>query len=171
MHSARMMWYAFAAGTTMACGGGARDTADTANAAPSSTAGTATAGSSQTAATAPAAAAAITGKTWDVKMLGDEKGYRFDPVALTIKPGDGVRFVNVSGGPHNVAFWADSIPASAATALQANMPQQSAPLTGPLVSGADEAYTVSFAGAPTGAYKYNCTVHLALGMVAAITVQ
>ena len=94
-----------------------------------------TAAAATPAAAAPAAAAApITGKTVTVQMIGDAKGYRFEPATITIKVGDGIKFVNQIGGPHNVTFLADSIPAGTAAALGANMPNTTAPLTGPLLS-------------------------------------
>lgn len=104
-------------------------------------------------------------------MIGDATGYRYDPATLTIKAGDGVRWTIVSGPPHNVSFWADSIPAGAAATLTAAMPAQMTPLAGPLLLQPNETYTVSFAGAPKGIYRYFCTPHLALGMKAIITVQ
>ena len=48
--------------------------------------------------------APVTGTTHEIKMVGDDKGYRFEPANLTIKAGDAVKFTFVSGGPHNVAF-------------------------------------------------------------------
>ena len=121
---------------------------------------------------APAAAAApITGKTVTVNMIGDAKGYRFEPATITIKVGDGITFVNQVGGPHNVTFWADSIPAGAAAALGANMLNTTSPLTGPLLIAPNDKYTVSFAGTKAGVYKFYCTPHLALGMKAQVTVQ
>jgi plastocyanin len=82
-----------------------------------------------------------------------------------------VRFHNVSGGPHNVSFWADSIPAGAADALKAGMPDQMAPLEGSLLTEPNGAYTVNFAKAPAGEYKFYCLPHLALGMKGKLTVQ
>ena len=77
------------------------------------------------AANAPAAnAPAGTGKTHDVKMVLEGSKYKYDPENLTIKSGDVVRYHNESGGPHNVSFWADSIPSGAADALKKNMPDQ-----------------------------------------------
>ncbi len=55
---------------------------------------------------APAAA----GATHDVNMVLEGSSYKYVPDQLTIKPNDVVRYHNKSGGPHNVAFWADSIP-------------------------------------------------------------
>ena len=62
-------------------------------------------------------------RTIVVRMVGDAKGYRFEPASITARVGDVVRFVNVSGGPHNVAFWPDRIPAGTAATLQKNMGQ------------------------------------------------
>ena len=104
-------------------------------------------------------------------MLGDATGYRFDPATVTIKKGDAVRWTVVSGPPHNVTFWPDSIPQGASAQLGANMPQTMAPLSGPLESTIGGTYTVSFAGVPAGTYKYYCTPHLAMGMKGQVTVQ
>jgi plastocyanin len=124
------------------------------------------------AANAPAAnAPAGTGKTHDVNMVLEGSQYKFVPDNLTIKSGDVVRYHNKSGGPHNVSFWPDSIPSGAADALKKNMPNQMAPLEGPLLTEPDAVYQVSFAGAPKGEYKLYCLPHLALGMRARLTVQ
>jgi plastocyanin len=124
------------------------------------------------AASAPAAnAPAGTGKTHDVNMVLEGSTYKFVPATLTIKAGDTVRWHNVSGGPHNVSFWADSIPSGAADALNKNMPNQMAPLQSPLETEPNAVYSISFAGAPKGEYKYYCLPHLALGMHAKLTVQ
>ena len=120
---------------------------------------------------APAAAPAATGATHDVKMEFDGKTYHFVPNTLTIKAGDVVNFHNVSGGPHNVAFWADSIPTGAAAVLGANMPDQLQPLSGTMLVVQDAVYSISFAGAPAGDYKYYCLPHLAMGMKAILTVE
>lgn len=118
-----------------------------------------------------ALAAPATGKVWDVKMFGDNQGYRFDPKALTIRAGDAVRWVFVSGGPHDVTFWADSIPKGAQAPLQAHMSNTIAPLMAPMTMNQGDSYTVSFAGLPPGIYRYYCTPHLAMGMVATLTVK
>src|SRR6478752_542054 len=67
-----------------------------------------------TAAAAPANALpkiAATGATVEVKMVGDDKGYRFEPADIKIKAGDAIKFIMVSGGPHNIAFDPATIPA------------------------------------------------------------
>ena len=82
-----------------------------------------------------------------------------------------MKFTVVSGPPHNVSFYADSIPAGAQNQLSANMPNPMSPLTSPLFNNPGESYTVSFAGVPKGTYKFFCTPHQALGMHAQLTVQ
>jgi plastocyanin len=122
-------------------------------------------------AAAPAAEPAAGGTAHDVNMVLDGSTYKYDPAELTIKAGDVINFHNKSGGPHNVSFWTDSIPSGAADVLKGAMPDQMAPLEGPLLTEQDAVYKVSFAGAPTGQYKFYCLPHLALGMHGKITVQ
>ena len=118
-----------------------------------------------------AAAPAATGKTHDVNMVLDGSKYKYDPENLTIKSGDVVRYHNKSGGPHNVSFWPDSIPSGAADVLKKNMPNQMAPLEGPLLTEPDAVYEISYAGAPKGDYKFYCLPHLALGMKGKLKVE
>ena len=113
----------------------------------------------------------ISGTTHEVRMEGDATGYRFVPAAITVKTGDGIRFINVSGGPHNVAADPAKIPDDVEPILSANMPNQMSPLNGPLLMNANEAYTVSFAGIKPGTYELNCTPHLAMGMIIKVTVE
>ena len=116
--------------------------------------------------------APITGQTHEVKMVGDDKGYRFEPADITVKAGDGIKFTMVSGGPHNVAFDPATVPADVKSQLSANMgPNQMGELSGPLLSNANESYTISFANVKPGQYPYHCTPHLAMGMKGTITVQ
>lgn len=126
---------------------------------------------------APAAAAAptATGATHDVDMIIEGTSYKYVPAELTIKVGDAVRFHNKTGGPHNVSFYADSIPSGASDALNAGMPDapvaKMGPLQGPLLTDPESSYTVTFAGVPTGEYKFYCLPHTAFGMKGKITVQ
>ena len=122
------------------------------------------------AADAPAAnAPAGAGKTHDVNMVMEGTSYKYVPDNLTISAGDVIRYHNKSGGPHNVAFWEDSIPKGAASAI--TMPEPMAPLSSKLAVAPDEVLEVRFNNAPKGEYKYYCTPHLAMGMKAKLTVK
>lgn len=153
-----------------ACSGGGEGNTDTGT---TTTGGdTGAAAAQQTPTTQPAGQAApITGTTHTVNMVVTANGeYRFEPANITIKPGDGVKWVMVSGGPHNVAFQNVTDPA-AKSALLANMPNQASELSSPMFMNPGEEYTVSFANVPAGKYDYVCTPHLALGMTGTVTVQ
>ncbi|HEX6644317.1 MAG TPA: plastocyanin/azurin family copper-binding protein [Gemmatimonadales bacterium] len=111
-----------------------------------------------------------TGATHDVDMTLVDGQYRFVPEQLTIKAGDVVRFHNRQGGPHNVMFFSDSIPAGAAAIIDAGM-DESAPLTSQMAVTQDEIITVAFNGAPAGRYHYTCVPHQAMGMNGNIIVE
>lgn len=123
------------------------------------------------AANAPPANAPATGsgKTHDVNMVLEGSSYKYVPDNLTISSGDVIRYHNKSGGPHNVAFWEDSIPKGAASAIV--IPEPMAPLSSKLAVTPDEVLEVKFNNAPKGEYKYYCTPHLAMGMKARLTVK
>lgn len=161
-----------------ACGGEKQPVADTSATATSTGAATTTTTTTTPEAGAPAAGAAgavaaapATGTTHEVKMIGDAKGYRFEPADITIKQGDAVKFIMVTGGPHNVAFLNLTDPTTKAQ-INANMPgQHMAEDSSPLLMQPNEAYTISFAKIPAGKYDYDCTPHAAMGMKGTITVQ
>jgi plastocyanin len=140
----------------VACGG-EKKPADTATQAPAGT---------------MAMGAAPSGPVVEVQMTGNGTTQAaFSPATLTIAPGTTVRFINATGGPHNISFYADSIPAGAAAVLNAAMANRLDALQGAFVTGPNDHYDVSFAGAPTGVYKGFCLPHAALGMKIAITVK
>jgi plastocyanin len=174
-----------------ACGGEKQPAADSSAAATTPATSTATTGGDTSASAAPAAgtagaagaagaaapaagavaAAPATGATHEVKMIGDASGYRFDPANTTVKAGDAVKFIMVTGGPHNVTFQ-NVTDAAAKAQLDANMPgQKMGELAGPMVMQPNEAYVVSFAKVPAGKYDYICTPHAAMNMKGSITVQ
>ena len=117
----------------------------------------------------PSAPAAAT--THEVKMFMEGASARFEPANITIQRGDRIRFVTVTGGPHNVWFDPDKVPDAAEAALSAGMPNQMAPLAGPFVTAAGESYTVSFEGVPAGRYEVLCMPHMGLNMKGTVTVQ
>ena len=169
-----------------ACAGGEKSatktdstsvTSTTTTTTPAATDSTAMAAPATAPAGAPAAGAAApapaTGKTIEVKMLGDEKGYRFDPANITIKSGDAIKFTNVSGGPHSVGFDPAKVPPAVQPQLTANMPgdHSMGALEGPMLLQPNETYVISFAKIPAGEYDFHCTPHLALGMKGEIKIQ
>lgn len=123
--------------------------------------------------TAPPVAriAGSTGRVHEVRMELRDGQYLYDPANLTIKVGDAVRWINISGFPHNVSFYQDQIPAGAVDFLRTAMPNQMSPLNGPLFTDSLATYEINFAGAPSGAYNYFCLPHEALGMKGRLTVQ
>jgi plastocyanin len=164
--------------TLGACAGGEKQSADTTHVAvDTSTATTTTtaggAASTTTGATGGAVAAApITGTTKTVNMVGDAKGYRFEPANITVKQGDAIKFVVVSGGPHNVAFDPATIPPDVRPQLDANMgSDKMGELSSALKTNNGESVTISFGKIKPGQYPIHCTPHLALGMKGVVTVQ
>jgi plastocyanin len=161
--------------TLGACAGGEKKPADTTHVAvDTSSTTTATTGSSTTtgAVTGAVTMAPITGKTQTVNMVGDAKGYRFEPANFTIKQGDGVKFVVVSGGPHNVAFDPATIPPDVKGQLDANMgTDKMGELSSNMKMNPGESVTVSFGNIKPGQYPFHCVPHLALNMKGLITVK
>ena len=118
---------------------------------------------------APAATSTAAGATHDVNMVLEGSTYKYVPAELTVGTNDVVRYHNKSGGPHNVAFWADSIPSGAASHIV--LPDPMAPLSSKLVVAPDEIIELKLNDAPKGDYKFHCTPHLALGMKGKLTVK
>ncbi len=116
--------------------------------------------------------APITGTTHEVRMLGDAKGYRFEPANITVKQGDGIKWVMISGGPHNVAFDVATVPADVKPQLDANMgTDKMGELSSNMKMNPGESITVSFANIKAGKYPYTCVPHLAMNMKGVVTVQ
>ncbi len=158
-----------------ACGG---EKAATDTAAANAAAAAATTPAATTPATTPAmtpaagavAAAPATGKTIEVKMIGDATGYKYVPADITVKQGDAVKFIMVSGGPHNVAFQGIT-DAAAKAQLDANMSgAKMGELSSPMLMQPNEGYTISFANVPAGKYDFICTPHAAMNMKGSVTV-
>lgn len=146
-----------------ACGGGESQNAATDSAAMAAPAVT-------PAPTGAMTAVAPTGTIHEVRMVGDATGYRYEPASITVKPGDGIKFINVSGGPHNVAFDPATIPADQKDQLFANMPN-SMDGSSPIFTTPNEEWVLSLGNIKPGKYPFHCTPHLAMNMKGEITVQ
>ena len=112
--------------------------------------------------------------THEVKLVLVGTAYKYVPNKLTIQSGDVIKFTSVSGGPHNVQFYPDSIPANASgpiKALAIAPPEKGGNIVIESMKMDGESVEVSFAGAPPGVYKFFCAPHHALGMTGEVTVQ
>ena len=97
---------------------------------------------------------------------------KFIPAVLTVHPGDTVRFKNGFGGPHNVQFFADSIPAASQAILDAAMPEEKiGPLSSHLLLEEDEVYQFVVPALPPGRYPFVCLPHFAMSMKGALVVE
>lgn len=145
-----------------ACGGG--DTPATDTAAPAATDAAPAGG-------AAGSAAAVTGTVHEIRMVGDAQGFRYDPANITIAQGDGVKFIQISGAPHNVAF--ENVPDAARAQLDANIPEaeKQGELQTRYYQIEGEEVTISFANIPAGEYPFVCVPHAAMNMRGVITVQ
>ena len=123
-------------------------------------------------ATVPTAVAPVpvTGTVHEVRMVGDGTGYRYEPATITAKPGDGIKFVMASFGPHNVAFDPATIPADQKDQLYANMPNSEARVS-PMLIDEDEVWELSLGNLQPGRYPFYCTPHLAMNMTGEIVIQ
>lgn len=110
-----------------------------------------------------------TGTRHEVRMVMTGTNYHYEPANLTIKPGDTVVFQGVSGGFHNVQFWADSMPAAAQSALDAVIPNRMSLLATNLVPESDS-LVFTFTGVPAGRYPFYCLPHEAMGMKGVLTI-
>lgn len=113
------------------------------------------AGLSVTTVNAPAYAA----ETVEVKMGADNGGLQFVPAATKICKGDSVKWINNKGGPHNVVFDEEAVPAGV-DAEKLSMDEQ--------LGEEGDTFTMSFTTA--GDYEYYCEPHRGAGMNAKLTV-
>lgn len=118
----------------------------------------------------PGSPAPVTGSIIEVQLIGDARGYRFEPAQITAKPGDAVKFVVISGGPHEISFDLAAVPEGSRQQLQFNMPN-STDGRSPLLVAPREAYTVSLGGLAPGRYPFVSTPRLPQGMKGEIRIQ
>ena len=101
----------------------------------------------------------------EVNMVLDGTRYEFRPARLVARPGDLIRFVNVTGGPHNVAFWEDSLPPAVLQALDEAMGgDKLGPGLSPLLIEPGETYEIRIPSLPVGRYAFTCIPHMAMRM-------
>jgi plastocyanin len=115
----------------------------------------------------------ITGDTVVVRMtFTPPAAYVFEPAAITVKAGDGINFLTISGQPHNVRFDPNGkAAADVRSQVNANMPEKAGDLTSIPLLEVNKPYIVSFAGVKPGTYEVDCPLHFANGMKMTVTVQ
>ena len=90
---------------------------------------------------------------------------RFEPAVIEAHAGDSLRFVNGTGGPHNVEFVADSIPAPMRALLEHALPgEKIGPLSGPLLISTGETYAFRIPALEPGRYPFVCLPHMTNNM-------
>ena len=96
---------------------------------------------------------------------------RFVPGETSARTGDTLRFINQTGGPHNIQFFVDSIPAGARALLELAMPgEKIGPLSSPLLLNENDTYEIAVPALPPGRYPFVCLPHFASRMLGAIVV-
>ncbi len=108
----------------------------------------------------------FTGQVHEVKMRGAGTRFYFEPNQLLIKRGDKVRFLMTDGGPHNVSFANQKIPAGARMVLE-----NRGVLVGAMLQVPGQACEIEFTkDLPVGEYDFVCDPHNILGMKGRIVV-
>lgn len=96
---------------------------------------------------------------------------RFLPGETAARAGDTLRFINQTGGPHNIQFFVDSIPESARVLLEGAMPgEKIGPLSSPLLLNDNDKYEIAVPALPPGRYPFVCLPHFASRMLGALIV-
>jgi plastocyanin len=96
---------------------------------------------------------------------------RFVPRETSARVGDTLRFINETGGPHNIQFFVDSMPDAARALLERAMPgEKIGPLSSPLMLDENDRYEIAIPALPPGRYPFVCLPHFASGMLGALVV-
>lgn len=96
---------------------------------------------------------------------------RFVPGRIVARAGDTLRFINQTGGPHNIQFFADSIPEEARALLERAMPgAKIAPLSSPLLITENDVYEIAVPALSPGRYPFVCLPHFGSRMLGTLEV-
>lgn len=105
------------------------------------------------------------GVTQGVQIRVVMQGQRFSPARVAATVVDTIIFELESGGPHNIAFDPDSIPAGALAQLARAMGNDPRFLVTPeMLITRGETFTLPLVGLPPGTYPFICTPHYGSGM-------
>lgn len=96
---------------------------------------------------------------------------RFVPGRTVARAGDTLRFINQSGGPHNIQFFGDSIPEEARMLLERAMAgAKIAPLSSPLLITENDKYDIAVPALAPGRYPFVCLPHAGSRMLGTLEV-
>lgn len=111
------------------------------------------------------------GKEHTVEMTFKGEKMVYSPAKLSIRLGDKVTFVMVSGAPHTVTFDKDRMPGRTAAEKAVLADRLSYNENGGYFQEPGESYTIQFADVPKGKYAFYCIPHRGMGMEGVITVK
>lgn|GEM_PF-998840 len=109
----------------------------------------------------------------EIRLEGDPLTgvFRFVPSEIPAKPGEVLRFINQSGGPHSIGFRSDGLSPSVKAALNAAMPDRLGDLRGPLLVAQGARYEITIPALPPGSYEFFCLPHLAYRMLGQLHIR
>jgi len=110
-------------------------------------------------------------KEYTVEMKQDGSKFKYSPNKLTVKLGDKVIFVLVSGTPHTVTFEPKGVPGKSAKEKKELASSLSSKKNYGFLSEVGAKHTVEFKNTPIGEYNYFCIPHKAMGMKGKIIVN
>jgi len=108
-----------------------------------------------------------------VRLIADpaKQEYRFEPVALVVRPNDVVVFQVASGAPHSVVFEGAGLSPGVRGAINTAMPNRSGDLSSPLLTASGAEYRIVVPQLPAGAYPFYCLPHRAYDMRGQLTIK
>jgi plastocyanin len=96
---------------------------------------------------------------------------RFVPGRTVARAADTLRFINQTGGPHNIQFFAESIPEAGRVLLERAMPgAKIAPLSSPLLITENDVYDIAVPALAPGRYPFVCLPHSGSRMLGTLEV-
>jgi plastocyanin len=108
-----------------------------------------------------------------VRLIADasKDDYRFEPAALTVRPGDMVVFRVASGAPHSVVFEGEGLSPGIRGAINTAMPNRSGDLSSPLLTAPGRDLQFVVPQVPPGTYRFYCLPHRAYDMRGELTIK
>lgn len=112
-------------------------------------------------------------KTHTVKLIHKEGTnlYRFEPNAVTARPGDTLIFTLESGGPYLVAFEPADFTAPAKGLMMSAIPGNNPELRAPALSRPGATVRITLPSLPAGQYRFYSVTHVSYRMTGTVTVR